>query len=56
MPDHPDEIPDGFAVPVTYNEIDGVEATRGPDVIAYVAPAIHSKEQLRRQREERGDD
>lgn len=51
MTDHPDEIPDGFAVPVTYNEIDGVEATRSPDAIAYVAPAIYSKEQLRQLRE-----
>ncbi|MDV3130012.1 hypothetical protein M1247_34270 [Mycobacterium sp. 21AC1] len=56
MTDQPDEIPNGFAIPVTYNDIDGVEATRTDAGADYVAPAIYSKEQLRRLREERDDD
>lgn len=50
---HDDEIPDGFGVPVSYNEIGDVEATRCAEPVNYVVPAIYSKEELRKQREER---
>lgn len=52
MTDQHDYIPEGLNIAVSYNEIDGVGATRTTEVVDYVASAIHSVEQLRRERDQ----
>ncbi|MFG1931312.1 hypothetical protein ACGFK1_11725 [Mycobacterium sp. NPDC048908] len=57
MTDNETPAPHGFCVPVTYNEIDGVPATKTTQTAFYVAEPItrESIERRRREREQRGE-